>query len=410
MRVCIVGIDGYLGWSLACYLAERGHSISGIDAFYRRKWVAEVGGMSITPIADMDERWKAHNEKWPDSFEDMLTIDISKDYKALLMFLEIQQPDAIVHLGEQPSAPFSMIDVDHAVLTQHNNVIGTLRLLFAIKDVCPDAHLLKLGTLGEMGTPEIPICEGNFQDGSIIIYPDGKNFRLDGLMFPRNGGSLYHNSKIQDTVNVKKACDWWNLRSTDIMQGVVYGTDIDEFEGDKRLITRFDCCEYFGTVMNRFIAQAIIGRPLTLYGKGHQKRGLIPLRDSMQCMTLLLENAPAPGEYRTVNQLENVYDLTELALKVQQAGESLDLDVTIKNYTDPRVEREDHTYEVIHDTLSDLGYRPTRDMEIEIRSIFETLMPFRDRILAVGSSLHPKTRWSGEHRECEEIRSDQFKV
>jgi UDP-sulfoquinovose synthase len=402
MKVCIVGCDGYLGWSLSCYLAERGHSVIGIDAFYRRKWVEEVGGLSITPIYDFDERLTAHQETWPNAYEDMISIDISKDHKDLVTFLAVNQPDTIIHLGEQPSAPFSMISLENAALTQSNNVMGTLGILHAIKDVCPDAHLIKLATMGEYGTPLVPIPEGEFPEGS--FWSQGNNsWPISGLLFPRDPGSFYHISKAQDTFNVKKACQWWGLKATSIMQGVVYGVWLNEFQNDERLLTRFDADEVFGTAINRFVAQAIIGRPLTLYGKGHQKRGFLSLKDSMQCMTILSENPPEAGLHRTVNQLERVYDLTELAGKVKKTGEAFDLDVEIKNFLDPRVEREDHSYEANTDTLISLGYEPTREMDQEIYDMFSRLMPYRDRIMQMVPHIHPRTFWDGHHRDSPEI-------
>src|SRR5690606_27699747 len=326
MRVFIAGIDGYLGWPLAQHLTARGHEVAGMDMFLRRQWVEEVGGQSAIPVYPMEERLKAFEEHFgkPLNFRkgDLL------DYAFLKEYLAEFQPDAIVHLGEMPSAPYSMIDQAHTVYTQHNNVIGSLNILWAMKEVCPDAHLVKLGTMGEYGTPNVPVPEGFFE----IEYRG----RKDVLPFPRQAGSFYHWSKVHDSGNTMFACRIWGLRSTDIMQGVVFGTQIDAMGDDPRLRSRLDFDQCFGTAVNRFCCQAVIGHPLTLYGLGGQTRGFLPLRDSMQCLTIALENPAEPGEYRVFNQFEEYYTIEELALKVQQAGADIGLDVEIHHYDNPR--------------------------------------------------------------------------
>src|SRR3990172_12552462 len=335
MRVFIAGVDGYLGWSLALYLAAKGHDVGGVDLFLRREWVAEVGGQSATPIQRMTSRLEAFR----DHFDKNLVFrkgDL-RDYNFVLNCLRSFEPDAIVHLGENPSAPYSMIDVEHCVFTHINNMVGTLNILYAMKEACPQAHLVKLGTMGEYGTPNVPIPEGFFE----IEYRG----RKDRLPFPRQAGSWYHQTKVHDTNNVTMACRLWGLRSTDIMQGVVFGTHIDEMADDERLLTRLDFDQCFGTAVNRFCCQAVIGHPITPYGKGHQKRGFLPLRDSMQCLTLAMTNPPKAGEYRVFNQFEEVYDITELAYKVQKSASSLGMDVAIRNLDNPRFEQEQHFYE-----------------------------------------------------------------
>jgi len=310
MKVFIAGVDGYLGWSLAQYLVVRGHEVAGCDNYFRRDWVAEMGSQSATPIRRMTERLQAFRENFGTNLQ-FIRGDVT-DYNFVWNFFRAFQPEAIVHLAENPSAPYSMIDVHHCVFTQVNNITGTLNILHAMRDVCPHAHLVKLGTMGEYGTPNIDIPEGFFE----IEYRG----RKDTLPFPRQAGSWYHQTKVHDSNNIMMACKIWGLRSTDIMQGVVYGTRIDEMGNDERLLTRFDFDQCFGTAINRFCAQAVIGHPLTPYGKGHQKRGFLPLRDSMQCLTIAIENPPKKGEYRVFNQFEEVYDLYELAIKVQKVG------------------------------------------------------------------------------------------
>jgi UDP-sulfoquinovose synthase len=393
MRVLITGMDGYLGWSLAQYLTERGHEVGGVDAYLRRRWVEEMGSQSITPIADMAERLEAFREKWgsePYFREGNLT-----DWEFVRSVFEDFRPDAVVHFGECPSAPYSMIDVHHTTLVQTNNVVGTLHVLYAMRDLTPNAHLVKLGTMGEYGTPNVDIPEGFFE----IDFRG----RKDHLPFPRQAGSWYHWSKVHGSNNVMFACKIWGLRSTDIMQGVVYGSRIDEMGDDERLLSRFDCDQSFGTAINRFCCQAVIGEPLTPFGKGHQKRGFLPLRDSMQCLTLSLENPPAKGEYRVFNQFEETYDITELAFKVSKVASAMGIATEVRNMENPRIELEEHYYKPDHQHLFDLGYQPSRDMEAELRVMLKDLGKYRSRIEQVRDALIPDIRWDGTRSRCHSV-------
>lgn len=384
MRVLIAGIDGYLGWPLGLHLADRGHEVFGIDNFSRRKNVAEVGSWSAIPIPNMSRRL--------DYAKNLLGHRIKffrgdlRRYQDALQVVCDSRPHAIVHLGEQPSAPYSMIDSKHAIFTQENNVTGTLNLLWAMKECAPDAHLVKLGTMGEYGTPNIEIPEGFFE----IEYRG----RKERLPFPRQPGSFYHLSKVHDSANIAFACKIWGLMSTDIMQGVVYGTRPNETD-DVRLHTRFDFDETFGTVINRFCAEAVIGYPLTPYGKGKQQRGFIALVDSIQCLTIAIENPPRHGEYRVFNQIDEVYGINELAQMVSEAGESMGMDVDIRAVDNPRVELEEHFYKVDHDNLRKLGFRPTRKISEELVIMLKDLAKFRSRLKDRQAVIAPKVNWRG---------------
>jgi len=393
MRVFIAGVDGYLGWSLAMYLTARGHEVAGLDNYMRRDWVAEVGSQSATPIRRMTERLQAFRDRFGTNL-DFRRGDI-RDYNFVWNLFRTFRPEAIVHFAEMPSAPYSMMDVQHAVFTQTNNITGTLNILHAMRDVCPEAHLVKLGTMGEYGTPNVDIPEGFFT----IEYRG----RTDTLPFPRQASSWYHQSKVHDSNNVMMACRLWGLRSTDIMQGVVYGLRIDEMGDDDRLLTRFDFDQCFGTAINRFCAQAVIGHPLSPFGRGHQKRGFLPLRDSMQCLTLAIENPPEKGEYRVFNQFEEVYDLTELALKVQKVGNEMGLEVQVQPVENPRMESEEHYYNPDREALLKLGYVPTHDMESELRNMLSELIRFRNRIEARRYALIPDIRWDGRRERVKPI-------
>ena len=385
MRIFIAGMDWYLGWPLAQHLTARGHEIAGADTFFRRQWVEEMGSWSATPICPMPERLRAlkeHGGQEPLFWEGDL-----RDYSLVERMFREFQPDAIVHFGECPSAPYSMVDVDHAVFVQTNNITTTFNLLFAMRDIRPQAHLVKLGTMGEYGTPNVAIPEGFFE----IEYRG----RQDRLPFPRQAGSWYHWSKVHGSNNVMFACKMWNLQATDIMQGVVFGTRIDEMGDDARLVTRLDFDQAFGTAINRFCCQAVVGHPLTPFGKGHQKRGFLPLRDSMQCLTLALENPPQAGEYRVFNQFQEVYDITELAAKVQKVAGALGMDVAVRNLENPRKELEQHYYQPDHQHLLDLGYKPTQDVETEMQLMLRDLIDHRERIEAKREVLIPDVRWVG---------------
>ena len=385
MKVLIAGIDGYLGWALASYLTDRGHEVAGIDNGFRREWVAEMNSTSAVPIADMDEREAAFERTFGKPIK-IVRGDLT-DGDTVNKLVESFQPESIVQLGECPSAPYSMIDAKHAIFVQTNNLVGTFNLMYAIKDIVPEAHLVKLGTMGEYGTPNVDIPEGFFE----IEYKG----RKDRLPFPRQAGSFYHWSKVHGSNNIMFASKIWGLRATDIMQGVVYGTRTDAMGSDPAMRTRLDFDQSFGTAINRFVCSAVVGENITLYGNGHQKRGFLPLRDSMQCLALAIENPVDEGEYRVFNQFEEVYSVTELANKVSKVGKDAGLDVNIANYQNPRIEAQDHHYSPEHQNLLDLGYEPTTDMDAEIATMFEDLIPQKDRITEYRDALIPDIHWDG---------------
>ena len=347
-----------------------------------------MGGHSATPIQPMPERLAGFRDRFGKELR-FWEGDL-QDYDFVETMFRDFQPEAVVQFGECPSAPYSMIDVKHAVFVQTNNITTTFNLMFAMRDVTPDAHMVKLGTMGEYGTPNVDIPEGFFD-----IEFRG---RSDHLPFPRQAGSWYHWSKVHGSNNLMFASRIWGMRVTDIMQGVVFGTRVNEQESDDRMLTRLDFDQAFGTAINRFCCQAIIGHPLTLYGAGHQKRGFLPLRDSMQCLTLALENPAEPGEYRVFNQFEEVHDITELAEKVQQAASEHGLDAEIRRLENPRKESEEHYYNPDHQHLIDLGYKPSMDVSGEVSLMLEDLLKHRERIDAKRDALIPDVRWDGPRR------------
>ena len=395
MRVFIAGIDGYLGWPLALHLAARGHEVQGADTFFRREWVEEMGSQSATPIRGMLERRSVFMEKFKQSLL-FWQIDL-RDYTAVQEAFKAFNPEAIVHLGQMPSAAWSMIDVTSCTFAQVNNISGTLNIIHAMREKCPDAHLVKLGTMGEYGTPDVDIPEGFFD----IEYRG----RKDRLPFPRQPGSWYHLSKAHDSANLLFAAKVYGTKTTDIMQGVVYGIRTKEMGDDERLLTRFDFDECFGTAINRFCAQAVIEQPLTPYGMGGQTRGYIPLRESIQCMRLAIENPPKPGEppYRVFNQFARTYTITELTHKVMEAGAGVGLTVDVQAIENPRTEAEQHYYNPDHQKLFDLGYKPSLQIVKELKEMLIDLMKYKDRILEKRHALVPEIRWDGRHRKSEKI-------
>lgn len=390
MRVLIAGMDGYLGWSLAQHLAGRGHEIAGADALLRRSWVEAMGSASAIPIASIGDRLRAlreHSKQTIPFWEGDL-----RSYDLVERVFRDFSPEAVVHLGECPSAPYSMIDREHTMFVQMNNLTTTFNILFAMRDLAPDAHLLKLGTMGEYGTPNLDIPEGFFE----VEYRG----RKDRMPFPRQAPSWYHWSKVHGSNNIMFASKIWGLRATDVMQGVVFGSRIDNMSDDSRLRTRLDFDQAFGTVINRFCCQAVIEHPLTPYGAGGQVRGFLPLRDSMQCLTLGLEHPPERGEYRVFNQFKETYSIRSLADLVRDAAQSFSLKAEIGAVENPRaaIERQAHYYTPDHQRLRDLGYRPTHDVETEVRHMLEDLLPHRERITRYQQALLPDVHWDGTRR------------
>jgi UDP-sulfoquinovose synthase len=381
MKVAVLGGDGYCGWATALYLSRKGHSVAIVDNFARRQWDHELGVQTLTPISPLSDRLRVWQELTGETIE--LFVGDVTEYDFLSSVITSFEPDAVVHFAEQRAAPYSMIDRKHAVFTQVNNVVGTLNLLFALHESQPDCHLIKLGTMGEYGTPNIDI-----EEGYITIEHNG---RQDTLPFPKQPGSFYHLSKVHDSHNIMFACKVWGLRATDLNQGVVYGTMTDEVALDEALINRFDYDEVFGTVLNRFCAQAAIGHPLTVYGKGGQTRGFLDIRDTVRCIEIACMNPAARGECRVFNQFTEQYSVLELARMVQAAGKKLGLSVEVDYLADPRVEAEEHYYNAKHSKLIELGLEPHLLSNSLLDSLMNVALKYRDRIDA-GVML-PRVNW-----------------
>lgn len=391
MRILILGGDGYLGWPTAMRFSARGHSVAIVDNFSRRGYHLELGTDSLTPISSLHERVRAWQEV--SGNEICAHIGDITDHEFLEPVIASFKPDAVIHYAEQPSAPYSMIDRSHAVFTQMNNVSGTLNLLFALRDHAPDCHLIKLGTMGEYGTPNIDI-----EEGFIEIHHEG---RSDVLPFPKQPGSFYHLSKVHDTHNITFACQTWGLRCTDLNQGVVYGLETEETMADERLMTRLDYDECFGTALNRFCVQAVAGHPLTVYGSGGQTRGFLNIKDTLQCVELTANNPPQAGEFRVFNQFTEQFSIAQLADVVARAATERGMSVAIKPIEDPRVEKEEHYYNAKHTKLMDLGLKPHLLSEELVESMLGIIQQHGDRI--IQDRIVPSIKWHPAPREAEAL-------
>jgi UDP-sulfoquinovose synthase len=370
MKIMVLGGDGYCGWATALYLSGKGHSVSILDSFARRQWDRELEVETLTPIRAMPERLEVWRRLTGNTIE--LFVGDVTDYDYLCSAIQDFRPDAVVHFAEQRSAPYSMIDRKHAVFTQVNNVVGTLNLLFALRQYLPDCHLVKLGTMGEYGTPNIDI-----EEGYLTVEHNG---RKDVLPYPKQPGSFYHLSKVHDSHNIMFACRTWKLRATDLNQGVVYGAFTSETALDEALINRFDYDEVFGTVMNRFCVQAAIGHPLTVYGKGGQTRGYLDIRDTVRCIEIACLNPAGRGEFRVFNQFTEQFSVLEIARMVESAARDLSLRVEVHHLPDPRVEAEEHYYHAKHSKLTDLGLQPHLLSSSLLASLMRLATKYHDRI------------------------------
>jgi UDP-sulfoquinovose synthase len=378
MQILVLGGDGYLGWPTALHLSAAGHDVAVNDNFARRGYDEEMGVESLVPIATLDERIAAWSEVSGKEIKSYVG-DLCDPAFVHSMVGEFR-PDTIVHFAEQRAAPYSMIDQAHAVYTQTNNVVGNLNVMYAIADIDIDIHLVKLGTMGEYGTPNIDI-----EEGWIEVEHKG---RKDRMLYPKRPGSFYHCSKVHDSTNIEFGCRIWGMRATDLNQGVVYGADTEHTKLDPRLATRFDYDGVFGTVLNRMTIQAVLGHPLTVYGNGSQTRGLINLVDTVECIRLASENPAHRGEFRVFNQMTESMSIKQIAETIAREfpGEA-----TIEHVDNPRVELYDHYYNVTHTALEGLGLRPTLLSTTLIDHLFDVVERHKDRVDV--QAVMPTVRW-----------------
>ncbi|MGZ3497302.1 MAG: NAD-dependent epimerase/dehydratase family protein [Vulcanimicrobiaceae bacterium] len=384
MRILVIGGDGYCGWATALHLSERGHDVTVMDSLARRAWDAELGIDSLVPLALPERRvheWRSLTGKTI-SF---LKRDVT-NYAELCETLEQLEPHAIVHFGQQRSAPFSMIDHEHSMRTHLNNTVGNLNLLWAMHEFAPDAHLVKLGTMGEYGTPNIDI-----EEGYITIEHKG---RTDTLPFPKQPGSFYHLTKVSDSDQIYFACRTWQLRATDLNQGVVYGVHTAQTRLSPPVANRFDYDDVYGTVLNRFCVQAALGHPITVYGEGGQTRAFLDIRDTVRCVELAITSPAGPGQYRVFNQFTQTFSVLQLAQHVERVARDLGLSAEIRHIENPRKEKEAHYYHTVNTNLLDLGLEPTLLDDATIAEAISIARTYSSRI--DPSRVMPRVQWVKE--------------
>ena len=371
MKILILGSDGYLGWPTAMHFSNLGHDVFAVDNLSKRKIESEYGIEPINSVKFFQDRIKIWNKNQNNQINYLITDLLN--YKTLCQILSDFRPDTIIHYAEQPSAPYSMADREKAVFTQHNNVIGNLNLLFAIKKYCPDSHLIKLGTMGEYGTPNIDI-----EEGWLKVNHNG---REDRVLYPKKPGSFYHLSKVHDSANIEFTCRIWGLRCTDLNQGFVYGIATKEIELDfENLSTSFHYDSIFGTIINRFITQMTVQKPMSVYGKGTQKRAFLNIQDTINCVQIASDNPAKKGEFRVFNQFTEFCSLNEMANKIKNYGDQNHLNCKISHYKNPRIEEEDHYYNPKNTSLISLGLKPIEFNENEIDKIYKVVKKHKNKI------------------------------
>lgn len=386
MRVLILGGDGYLGWPTAMHFSARGDEVMVVDNFAKRRWELEEGIEPLMPVANLHARVKAWKEVSGKDIE--IRVGDLLNHRVVYKMFEDFRPDAVVHYGEQPSAPYSMQSRETAAYTQHNNVIGNLNVLFAMQHAAPDSHLIKLGTMGEYGTPNIDI-----EEGWLEVEHNG---RKDRMLYPKKPGSFYHLSKVHDSHNIEFACRIWGLRATDLNQGVVYGISTPETDLAPELRTSFHYDHVFGTVLNRFMVQAATDQPLTVYGKGGQTRGFLNIRDTLACVALAADNPGDKGDFRVFNQFTEQFSVQELADRVLATAKRAGIEARIEHTPNPRVEMEEHYYNAKHTALMDLGLQPNLLTEDALDHIFAEVRTHCDRVNP--DLLPPTIAWARNRR------------
>lgn len=382
MRILVLGGDGYLGWPTAMRLAMRGHDVTVVDNYLRRRLAMETRSEALFANPDLAERaaiFEAVSGKRiaAHSFD-------CADGAWLSDLVRGFGPDAVIHYAEQPSAPYSMIGEHEARLTLQNNLNSTFNLIWAVLNHAPDCHIVKLGTMGEYGTPDIDI-----EEGWLTVNHKG---RTEKFLYPRAGGSLYHTTKILDTDLLWFYVRLYGLRVTDLMQGPVYGLATPESDMDPRLAPNFHYDDIFGTVINRFLTQAAAGIPLTVYGRGGQTRGYLNLLDTLQCVELALSNPAPKGELRVYNQFTELFNIRDIAEKTTRAAALLGREASVQSLPNPRKEKEEHYYNVEHSALLKLGLQPCLLTDERLAEMLTRVLAHKERIDA--SKIMPRVRWN----------------
>ncbi|MBT7237162.1 MAG: NAD-dependent epimerase/dehydratase family protein [Gammaproteobacteria bacterium] len=380
MKILILGADGYLGWSMTASLAKDNHELILVDNYSKRKYMEDLKRKPLYKMPLVPQRLK--NLKKTNKKIIFYKTDCS-DYKKMKAIITKHKPDAVIHFAELPSAPFSMLNNKYGWETLQNNLQSTFNLIHCIKDIIPDCHIIKLGTMGEYGTPNIDIEEGWLNINH--------NNRKDKFLYPRQGSSLYHMSKIMDTDLIWFYVRNYDLNVTDLMQGPVYGIYHDEFEKEDILAPTFTYDDIFGTVLNRFIVQAVAETPLTVYGSGAQIRGYINVVDTIKCIKLTLKNRPQNGELAIYNQFTEQFSVRQLAQLVKKSLKAININATISNIANPRIEKEKHYYNAKNSNIEKLGLKPLKLSPKVIIDIAKYVNKHKDRI--DKRIIKPKVNW-----------------
>ncbi len=382
-HILILGGDGYLGWPTAMHFSAIGYQVTVVDNYLRRNACLDIDAGMLYPVPNLIQRAKIWHELTgneikvvigdltePELMRALFNGRVGYDWARDRQFTGL--PDTVIHYAEQPSAPFSLMDYRRADLTVTNNLRVTNNLIFAVRDYSPDTHIIKLGTMGEYGTPNIDI-----EEGWLEVEHKG---RRDKFLFPRQAGSIYHTTKIMDTDLLWFGVRMWDLKVTDLMQGPVYGIETEQTRMDSRLSTLFNYDEVFGTIINRFVIQAICGYPLTVYGKGGQTRGYLNIKDTLQCVHKSERKEAAPGELRILNQIMETFTANQLADRVKRVGDSLGYSVKVNHIDNPRKEAEEHYYNPTYQGLIELGVEPHYLTDDVLAGMFEAVAQYKDNI------------------------------
>jgi UDP-sulfoquinovose synthase len=382
MRVIVLGGDGYLGWPTAMHMARRGHEVLAVDNYLRRTLALQTSSEALVANPNLVDRARIFHEVGGPAVR--VEIGDCRDFAFLEGLFREFKPEAAIHYAEQPSGPYSMMGYDQARLTLDNNLQATFNVVWAAIRQAPRCQIVKLGTMGEYGTPNIDI-----EEGWIEIEHKG---RQDKFLFPRQAGTLYHTTKVLDTDLLWFYVRLYGLAVTDLMQGPVYGLSTPEADADERLMPNFHYDDIFGTVVNRFLVQAVARVPLTVYGKGGQTRGYLNLNDTLQCVSLAVEKPASPGELRVLNQFTEPFSVNEIAERVRTVGNRMGLDVRVEPVPNPRKEKEEHYYNPVHRGLLELGLQPHYMTEEVVADLLERVRRYRDRIDT--ARIMPRVRWS----------------
>ena len=370
MKILILGADGYLGWPTCIHLSAHGHEVMAVDNYMRRNLSREQNSEPLFEVPNLHRRAELWHKK--SGKEIAVRIGDLCNWDFVSTIFQEFQPDALIHYAEQPSAPYSMKDRATATLTFNNNLGVTFNIIQAVHEFVPDCHIVKLGTMGEYGTPNIDI-----EEGWLNVEHKGRSQKF---LFPRAAGSLYHTTKVLDTDLLWFYVRTWGLRATDLMQGPVYGLETYENAGEESLYPFLNYDELFGTVINRFMVQAVAGYPLTVYGKGGQTRGYLNIKDTLQCLRLSIENPADKGELRIFNQFVETFSVNDIAALVQASGQRLGIDVTVKNLPNPRKEMEEHYYNPAHTGLLELGLEPHYLTDERMDEMMQLIIRYKDKI------------------------------